>query len=553
MATLSAFESLVIKRSAIPLAGGNPGFIPVAELITDKSSYLFYYEPVKFTFPLQEERGEIVIGLSTYQGATKFGFQKTEKGVRLTFKQWLDIRYDEAFDYFGTEEWRLEGSIRLSKQANGFYSKNVFTGSGVKQTNVDLNNDTPESTGYTNIPIGSYRGPDSDRFTTKYLENDLDLSLSMGPNGPSDDLKTILQELWFPSGNYFTQPHYGPYYGFYPSLEEYFSIKCTEGTPKNDILNGEQLLGSEDDCIDGLAGKDIINGLNGNDRLYGGDGSDTLIGGIGNDTLVGVGKRFGRKEVDTLIGGIGQDVFVLGDQAISYYNDGISNSLLPETPASLFGLVKRTSSLGWRTVKSSKFHLGLDYGSNRKPMPFKAGINGKVVHVGGRYNTITVKLEGKHSNMVQYLHASRISVRVGQEVKPETILGETGNTGSEHTGIHLHIQTKDSKGRVCSPDAVFAGLPNQYPAEWPQGTGDFAIINDFNKKEDLVQLKGKAKNYHLHYFGANQAAVRNGILPSGTAILLENDGNGVLSANDELVAVIASKNISGTAIGFDFV
>jgi hypothetical protein len=58
-------------------------------------------------------------------------------------------------------------------------------------------------------------------MNTQYTQTDLDLDLFITSNNQfSDDLKAVLQELWSPEGNYFTQPHFGSYYGFYPSLEE---------------------------------------------------------------------------------------------------------------------------------------------------------------------------------------------------------------------------------------------------------------------------------------------------------------------------------------------
>jgi len=366
-----------------------------------------------------------------------------------------------------------------------------------------------------------------------------------------------LQELWYPGGgNYFTQPDHGPYYRFHPSLEESISNECIEGTPGNDSLSGDQTLTLVDDCIDGLAGNDTLIGLTGNDKLVGGDGSDILYGKAGNDELIGVGSSFGVGEVDTLTGGIGRDTFVLGNQNSIYYNDRTTQNNV-STPASTFGLVRRTSETGWRTgsdVKGSNFHLGIDYGSGGEPQPFKSGVSGKVIFTGGDFGAIRIKLE--NGNVVEYLHASKILVEEDQPVSPTTVLGETGGRGpkgSNQYAIHLHVQARDTNGRLIDTDAVFSGSANQYPVDWDQGTGDYALIKDFNKVEDVIQLKGTSNNYYLQYFEPRQSAVRNGLFPSGTAIILETDGNRKLSAKDELIGVIAGQNILNFNTGFSFV
>ena len=332
---------------------------------------------------------------------------------------------------------------------------------------------------------------------------------------------------------------------------------CIKGTPGNDFLSGDQLLQPVDDCIDGLTGNDTLNGLAGNDKLVGDNGSDFLNGGIGNDELIGVGSSLGIGEVDTLTGGIGRDTFVLGDEKGIDYDDGITHNPVPPTPASTFGLVRRTSETGWRTgsdVRGSNFHFGIDYGSGGKPKPFKAGVTGTVTATGGSFGTIRIKL--KNGNVVEYLHASKILVKRGQKVSPRTVLGETGGRGpkgSNQYAIHLHVQARDTNERLIDTDAVFAGSANQYPVNWCQGTGDYALIKDFNKVEDVIQLKGMRNNYYLQYFEPEQSIVRNGLIPSGTAIVLETDGKGKLSAKDELIGVIAGQNILNFDTGFSFV
>lgn len=310
-----SFDRLVIKRTGIALSNGQPGFIPAAEVTTSNDSFTVYYSPMEFSYQLQNEYGRVSIGLGSYQGTSSFSFNKTSAGVQVVFEQKSDNDYDTSIDGIYTDAWTIEGSITLTKQGNGLYTKEVFKGEGTEQTTLDLDENTT-NVGKINIPIGS-----EESMNTQYTQTDLDLDLSLTSNNQfSEDLKAVLQELWSPEGNYFTQPHFGPSYGFKPSLEESISNECIEGTPGNDSLSGDQPLKLVDDCIDGLAGNDTLIGLTGNDKLVGGDGRDILYGKAGNDELIGVGPSFGVGDVDTLTGGIGRDKFILADANRTFYD-----------------------------------------------------------------------------------------------------------------------------------------------------------------------------------------------------------------------------------------
>lgn len=93
------------------------------------------------------------------------------------------------------------------------------------------------------------------------------------------------------------------------------------GGDNNDILLG----GAGSDSLDGAAGKDFLVGDTGSDRLVGGEGNDDLNGGSDRDTLIGVDESAinpGVGEVDILRGGLGRDIFILGDAAQTFYNNG---------------------------------------------------------------------------------------------------------------------------------------------------------------------------------------------------------------------------------------
>lgn len=105
-------------------------------------------------------------------------------------------------------------------------------------------------------------------------------------------------------------------------------------------------------------------------------------------------------------------------------------------------------------------HRGVDYSShdangNVANVPFTAGVTGTVdVIEGSQWNTIDVVLP--NGNIVQYLHASEIDVKDGDSVGPNTVLGQTGDTGAG--SIHLHVQAKDKNGNYINPNCAAEGI-----------------------------------------------------------------------------------------------
>jgi murein DD-endopeptidase MepM/ murein hydrolase activator NlpD len=62
-------------------------------------------------------------------------------------------------------------------------------------------------------------------------------------------------------------------------------------------------------------------------------------------------------------------------------------------------------------------------------------------------------------SILQFLHASKISVQEGQQVTPDTVLGITGNTGA--SVIHLHVQAKDPQGHPINPEDLVNKINKQ--------------------------------------------------------------------------------------------
>lgn len=75
-------------------------------------------------------------------------------------------------------------------------------------------------------------------------------------------------------------------------------------------------------------------------------------------------------------------------------------------------------------------------------------------------------------------------------------------------------------------------------------TNDYAVINDFNFKEDNITLLGKAADYLLKS--------TSGSLPSGTGIYVNKPGN----EPDELISIVKGASPSSlnlSASYFDYV
>ncbi len=110
------------------------------------------------------------------------------------------------------------------------------------------------------------------------------------------------------------------------------------------------------------------------------------------------------------------------------------------------------------------YHGAIDIssrGPDGKPVAreFTAGVYGMVL--ASRPGFVAVQMAD--GNIVQYVHASEVRLKPGQAVKPDTILGETGNLSASGkalngTAIHLHIQVTTPDGKLVDPDrAILVG------------------------------------------------------------------------------------------------
>lgn len=111
----------------------------------------------------------------------------------------------------------------------------------------------------------------------------------------------------------------------------------------------------------------------------------------------------------------------------------------------------KTSSFGYREF-DSKFHKGVDFGTNGEEIPTYAAEAGTVVVAG--YNSSAgnwIVIDHGNGLVTKYMHHSKIFVVKGQEVEKGQQIGLTGNTGRS-SGVHLHFQVEEN-GVAVDPEA----------------------------------------------------------------------------------------------------
>ncbi|MEO1521152.1 MAG: calcium-binding protein [Cyanobacteria bacterium J06633_2] len=276
------------------------------------------------------------------------------------------------------------------------------------------------------------------------------------------------------------------------------------------------------DRLDGENGDDTIGGGTGNDRIFGNSGDDTIghssfqlnttfstpefSGSIflqinttdpGNDRISGGSgddRVSGGPGNDTLLGGTGNDY--LGEYAVTdnvdleAINDlaGISVSEFATTP-----------------------FRGSDPGND-----VLNGGAGNDIMTGGRGNDTLLGKGGAD----QLVGVSLRSLRRAGRREVDSLRG--GN------GADTFVL---GQGR-----AVFYNDRNSRSA----GLGDYAIIEDFRKRSDRIQLVGRAENYQL---GASPIRGER-----GTAIFLDRG-----ERTPELIAIVQGSSFRNFNRGFTFV
>ncbi len=246
------------------------------------------------------------------------------------------------------------------------------------------------------------------------------------------------------------------------------------GTSANDSLTGTE----QSDRIFGKTGNDTISGLGGNDWLFGEAGDDTLSGDDGNDSL------FGGDGSDNLDGAQGNNFLFGGNGNDTISNRGADNSFL--------------------------------FGGNGDDSLFGGGGNDRIYGEDGNDNLIGFSgndtLEGGAGNDV--LDGTLVARGEGEI---DTL---AGGSGADTFSLRYTIA-----GAEAGPSYAF------------EGNNDYALITDFDKSQDAIQLAEfkfvdlgpSLESTKVEYsLGASPEG-----LPQGTGIYANN-----LGAQPDLIAIL---------------
>ena len=312
-----------------------------------------------------------------------------------------------------------------------------------------------------------------------------------------------------------------------------------KGTPGNDVLLGTNF----DDEIFGLAGADILVGEDGNDSLNGGDGNDTILGGDGIDTLDGGTGN------NTLIGGTGNDTYIV---------NSLTNSI---TEAANNGIDTVKSSISWtlgpylnnliltgtgasngtgnslnNIITGNAANNGLFGGNGNDTLDGGGGNdtldggNGSDILNGSDGNDTLLGVNGNDT-----LNGGSGNDFLDGGDGNDTLNGGTGND-TLNGGIGNDILIGSSSSTVGEIDILAGGqgidrfviedgaYDDRNPAT--AGTSDYALITDFNPRDDSLQLD-RTKNKYL-------VAPSPSGLPAGTGIFIDKPGQ----EPDELIAIV---------------
>lgn len=111
---------------------------------------------------------------------------------------------------------------------------------------------------------------------------------------------------------------------------------------------------------------------------------------------------------------------------------------------------------GWRTdpINGKRtWHNGVDY-TTATGVPITTNVPMTVVSAGvqGGYGNI-VTLRDNSGNTYKYAHLDQMTVKPGQVIPPDTLIGYVGNTGRS-TGSHLHFEAANAAGVSKDPNSI---------------------------------------------------------------------------------------------------
>ncbi len=243
-----------------------------------------------------------------------------------------------------------------------------------------------------------------------------------------------------------------------------------KGTQYNDKIYAS--LG--DDTVKGYHGNDIIEGAGGNDWLYGGDGRDSIYGGTGDDYIDG---GYGLDYID---GGDGYDTVFYGDRFDNFSLDlatGVLEFSYTGNKEKVHNIEKVIASRGNDNIYGSQDsnHLEGNDGND-----YIKGVDGNNVLIGGDGSDTVIggngqdKIIGTDSYNAGFYEQDYLQGGSGGDV---FVLGDAN--------------------RAYYIRPVLGDVSQPYYATDFLGFNQFAIIYDFAKDQDTIQLNGKKEDYLL--------------------------------------------------------
>lgn len=248
------------------------------------------------------------------------------------------------------------------------------------------------------------------------------------------------------------------------------------GGDDNDEISG----GEDEDTLYGNGGDDFIQGDAHNDIIFGGDGNDTLEGNSGDDTV------FGEADNDTIAGNAGND----------YLNGGTGNDTIDGNAGNdyIYGFD------GDDNLRGSGENDTLDGGSGNDSLI--GGLGNDTLYGEDGDDTLV----GVETDETGVMGANSVDIYVGGAGNDVYVLGNA-------TGVFYD-----------DGDAT------------TDGVSDYALIKDFNRFEDTIQLNGTANDYVVTDVPSSLDSTYSGMNVAG--IYQDTDGNGGWDNTDELIAVV---------------
>lgn len=317
------------------------------------------------------------------------------------------------------------------------------------------------------------------------------------------------------------------------------------------------LLGTPgDDQISALAGNDTVLSLAGNDRVFGGPGNDDIIGGAGNDFLdggAGADLIFGDSDQnpdfnvvgdDTINGGDGDDTLFGGNGNDQLNGDGGADNL--------------NGGVGDDILRGGNGNDRFFAGEGNDQLFGEAGndqLNGDLGNdsiSGGAGSDVVFGGQGDDS-----LTGDGGSDQVIGGAGNDSLSGGEGN--DRLIGVDPFIPAfglgrgeRDNLTGGGGSDTFVLGANNRVFYDG-RGNNDFALINDFNRNQDFIELPAnpQSTNDVTESGDAGQSFSNAQVIPSGAVAL--NSINGSISDSSDVdlyqINVTDASAFSATTVG----